>query len=83
MRSDPGPTGGYSSPADLDEISVLDVVEAIDGPTDAGRCVVANRACNAELPCALHGAWASARAALVGDLASTPLARLSAPPPGA
>ena len=77
VRSDPGPTGGYSSVVDLEEISVLDVVEAIDGPTDAGRCVVANRVCNAEVPCALHGAWASARTALVDELASTPLATLS------
>lgn len=68
VRSDPGPTGGYVLTADLDEVSVLDVIEAIDGPTDTGRCVVADRPCGASAPCVIHTAWAAGRAELVRAL---------------
>ena len=49
----PGPTGGYERQRDLDSLTVLEVVETIDGPTDNGRCVVAERLCDAAEPCAL------------------------------
>lgn len=76
VRSDPGPTGGYSLAAPLASVSVLDVVEAIDGPTDAGRCVVADRRCASGPLCAMHVAWSRARAELTASLASTTLADL-------
>jgi Rrf2 family protein len=79
VRSDPGPTGGYTATVGLDDITVLDVVEAVDGPTDTGRCVVADRPCNAGLPCALHGAWASARDALTTSLGAITLAATARP----
>src|SRR5262245_494536 len=45
VRSDPGPRGGYSAVVALERVSVLDVIEAIDGPTDVGQCVVADGPC--------------------------------------
>ena len=54
VRSDPGPTGGYRSCVDLGQVSVLEVIEAVDGATDGGRCVVAARACDGLAPCSLH-----------------------------
>ena len=50
VRSDPGPSGGYALAADLDSLSVLDVIEAIEGPTDSGRCVLADRDCSEVAP---------------------------------
>lgn len=79
VQSDPGPTGGYSITVSLDDITVLDVIEAIDGPTENGRCVVANRACDADAPCTLHSAWLNARAALLEALRTTPLRAVTAP----
>jgi Rrf2 family transcriptional regulator, iron-sulfur cluster assembly transcription factor len=79
VRSVPGPTGGYEALAALDALSVLDVVEAVDGPTDTGRCVVADRPCDAATPCVLHVAWAHARRELVASLAGLSLAAVSAP----
>ena len=55
VRSDPGPTGGYRCQVVLSEVSVLQVIEAVDGATDVGRCVVADRPCQAADPCVLHG----------------------------
>jgi Rrf2 family transcriptional regulator, iron-sulfur cluster assembly transcription factor len=76
VRSDPGPSGGYALVADPHQVSVLDVIEAVEGPTDASRCVLQDRACAAAGPCALHGPWSAARARLLDELAGTPLATL-------
>jgi len=73
VRSDPGPSGGYSLDSDLDSISVLEVIEAIEGPTDNGQCVLQNRACDEAGPCVLHESWSNARSELLERLASTPM----------
>ena len=76
VGSDPGPTGGYMAMVDLDEVSVLDVVEAVEGETDTLRCVLQDRPCRGSGPCALHDAWSRAREQLLGELAATPLSAL-------
>jgi len=43
----------------------------VDGATDIGLCVVADRPCQSADPCVLHVAWAAARNELVGVLQST------------
>lgn len=78
VRSDPGPSGGYSSCVDLDQVSVLDVVEAVDGVTDTGRCVVVDRLCDSNSPCALHIAWTRARVELIKVLGAMSLADVTA-----
>lgn len=78
VHSDPGPTGGYRSRVPLGDVSVLQVIEAVDGPTDVGRCVVADRPCAAVEPCVLHVAWAQARTELVRVLQSTPISTVPA-----
>jgi Rrf2 family protein len=79
VRSEPGPTGGYTATAGVGRVSVLEVIEAVDGATDAGRCVVAGRSCDATEPCPLHDAWAQARTELLRTLGSARLADLAAP----
>jgi Rrf2 family transcriptional regulator, iron-sulfur cluster assembly transcription factor len=74
VRSDPGPTGGYQLTADLDKLSVLQVIEEIDGPTESGRCVVTPGLCAARQPCSLHFAWATARHELTRSLDSMSVA---------
>ncbi|MGD9999381.1 MAG: Rrf2 family transcriptional regulator [Ilumatobacteraceae bacterium] len=74
VQSDPGPTGGYRCRVSLRDVSVLQVIEAVDGATDAGRCVVADRMCDAEAPCPVHAAWAQTRPRLVSVLSGTSVA---------
>lgn len=78
VHSVPGPTGGYEPLVDIDSLNVLDVVEAVDGPTDSGRCVVADRPCGATTPCALHAAWGLARRELMSSLATVSVGALAA-----
>lgn len=73
VRSDPGRSGGYTAVASLDDVSVLDVVEAVEGGTDVTACVLEDRPCAGGGRCALHDAWARARSDLLHQLASTPL----------
>lgn len=81
VRSEPGPTGGYVLVVPLDRLSVLDVIEAVDGPTDDGRCVVADTACDGDLPCVMHEAWTRARHELMRTLGSISMASLDLDPP--
>lgn len=74
VRSDPGPTGGYALTVDLDDVSVLAVIEAIEGPTDSGKCVLADRDCNEVETCALHTPWLRARSQLLAQLENTTVA---------
>lgn len=76
VRSDPGPTGGYAAAFEPATVSVLAVIEAIEGPVDTGLCVLEDRACAAAGTCALHRPWSRARANLVDELGSQSLASL-------
>jgi Rrf2 family protein len=74
VRSDPGPTGGYELSVDLGDLSVLDVIEAMEGPTVTGRCVLRGGPCAADDgTCALHESWVAARDALLARLEATPI----------
>lgn len=77
VRSEPGPTGGYVAIKPLEEISILEVIESIDGPSESGRCVVEGRPCDPDNPCALHSAWTKARSALLEELAATPVSEFA------
>ena len=72
LDSYPGPTGGYGLLADPHDISVLDVVEQIEGPIDNGKCVLAGGPCGDDL-CSVHDAWMEARAALREGFARMPV----------
>lgn len=80
VQSVPGPTGGYAATVNLDDLSVLEVIEAVEGPTDTGRCVLEDRPCGLGDTCALHVPWTRARTSLLAELAETPLSSLAEPP---
>lgn len=82
VRSDPGPSGGYSLAVALGSVSVLAVIEAIEGSTNSGRCVLADRPCNESGTCALHVAWLRARGQLLRELDATSVAEASLVPIG-
>ena len=80
VRSEPGPTGGYRAVCDPRDISVLDVIEAVEGPTDLAGCVLEERPCGGGGPCAMHVPWTKARTLLLAELAATSLDQLGANP---
>jgi Rrf2 family iron-sulfur cluster assembly transcriptional regulator len=76
VRSDPGPTGGYTAVVEPGRVSVLEVIEAVEGPTETKRCVLEDRACSAGGNCALHVPWSRARSQFLAELSSTSLSDL-------
>ena len=77
VRSDAGPTGGYSLAVSLEDVSLLQVIEAVEGPTDDGQCVLVDRPCEAAGPCALHVAWYRAREHLLAELDAASIAEVA------
>ncbi len=64
LDSRPGPTGGYGLVADPSDITILEVVEVVEGPINNGRCVLAGGPCGESDFCSVHDAWGDAREAL-------------------
>jgi Rrf2 family protein len=78
VRSDPGPTGGYAADFEPADVSVLAVIEAVEGPVDTGRCVLEDRSCAEAGSCALHRPWSRARGHLLDELEAQRLSSLLA-----
>jgi Rrf2 family protein len=81
LQAVPGPRGGYRLARAATEISVLDVVEAIDGNEPAFVCTEIRRrgptalpAREYRVPCAIHVVMDRADAAWRAELAATSLA---------
>lgn len=75
IASEVGRGGGYTTAVPIDQISMLDVIEAVEGTPEDGRCVMRGGPCQAASTCALHDAWTRARSALMSELESTPVGR--------
>jgi Rrf2 family iron-sulfur cluster assembly transcriptional regulator len=89
VESSPGPLGGYRLRAGAAP-SVLDVIEAMEGPMDLRTCVLdgesecASTQPDVLTPCAVHDAWVRAQQAMREELSrSAALSHaLSATEPG-
>jgi Rrf2 family protein len=66
-----GPTGGYRATSSGAEAVMFDLIEAVEGPFDDGRCVLRDAPCPAVEECGLHTAWTRARRALIDELRVT------------
>ena len=76
VRARRGPGGGYQLGRPAETISFRDVIEAVEGPSESGRCVLADKPCGGTDQCALHVPWSRARAQLMSELARTQLSTL-------
>jgi Rrf2 family protein len=66
-----GARGGVSLARSPAEITILEVVEAIDGPISLNECTFSPNACPFKGDCTLHDVWAETQSALVNKLGST------------
>lgn len=74
VESVPGRNGGARLARDAQDLSMLEVVEAVDGPVTLTRCVIRPGACPRDQFCPVHGFWKEAQKGLVSKLASTKIA---------
>jgi len=77
MESLKGPKGGVRLAKPGGEISLLDIVFAIDGEELLTECVLGLPGCDIEKPCPLHDMWGKVREDIRQMLGSTSIAEMA------
>jgi len=72
-----GTTGGFSLAAPADQVSVLRVVEAVEGTLQLNACLSGGAGCNRQGWCPAHPVWVEAQAALTEVLKNASIGRLA------
>jgi Rrf2 family protein len=78
LKSAKGRGGGFSLARPMHQITLIEIVEAIEGPQLLDACVVGLERCNDHMPCAQHDLYKPIRQRLKDYLRTTTLADLSA-----
>lgn len=79
LHTSRGARGGVTLAREAKEISLLEVVEAIDGPIQLNECVQNEGVCSFEDACPVRAIWCDAQDELVRRLKSTSFGDLIAP----
>jgi len=74
-----GVKGGFRLARKPEQVSLLDVIEAIEGPTAMSRCAIEASACNLSAACAVHPVWVNLRNMVEDYLRRTDFKTLSSP----
>jgi Rrf2 family transcriptional regulator, iron-sulfur cluster assembly transcription factor len=77
IESGKGPGGGVALRKATDEISVFDIVNAIDGNKIFDNCLLGHPSCNDLNPCSLHKLWKVSVRNLQEGFMQTSLAELA------
>lgn len=77
MESHKGPKGGVRLTKSGEQISLIEIVIAIDGPDLFTECALGLPGCGVEKPCPLHDKWAETRDAIRDMLEGTTLVELA------
>jgi len=77
IRSRRGSRGGFALAVLASNVSLLDVVEAIEGPLRLNQCINEDPSCDRKSWCPAHRVWADAQAAIVNVLGATSMAVLA------
>jgi len=76
LHTSRGARGGVTLAREPKDITLLEVVEAIDGPIQLNECVGNEKNCSLGNDCPLHSVWCAAQAELVKRLEATNFADL-------
>jgi Rrf2 family protein len=74
LRSSKGPTGGFTLRRKASEVSLMNIVEALDGLGDYDKCASGLAECNDEQPCGMHDSWNALRSRIIEYLKQTSIA---------
>jgi Rrf2 family protein len=78
LRSSKGRGGGFMLGKPAHEITLMQIVESIEGPQPLDGCVIGLSQCNDQMPCSQHDAYKPIRQRLKDYLNTTTLADLAA-----
>jgi Rrf2 family protein len=79
VEAAPGRAGGYRLARPSEEISLLDVIEAVEGDSRRRTCVLRGGPCGLDGTCDVHDVFFQGQEALRGTFARSTLAELAAP----
>jgi len=74
LQSSKGPTGGFHLRQKPEDISLMDIVQALDGLGDYEKCASGLSECNAQMPCGMHDSWVALRSRIIDYLKHTSIA---------
>ncbi len=77
VSSHRGTRGGFSLRVSGEEVTLLDVIEAIEGPTQMNLCLGSGPGCERKSWCGVHPIWKKAQSAFVQELGSVSIAHLA------
>ena len=77
VRSSRGKGGGFQLGRPAKNISLLDIIEAVEGPISINRCIVGRGDCGRESFCTAHPVWKKLQQRLKADLARISLQKLA------
>ena len=76
MVSHRGPKGGVSLARDASEITLMDMINAMEPENSFEKCILGLPDCGDATPCALHSYWGSARDQIKATFETVNLAEL-------
>lgn len=79
VSSKPGPSGGFQLERDPHELSVLEIVNAIQGPFRVNPCVIGFDICDRSRDCPLRPTWLKVQKDLEEGLGETTLGEIIGP----
>lgn len=77
VRSSPGPGGGLRLNQPAENITLLQILEALDGPMRLSTCLDQPEACGHDASCPSHQIWAGVQEKLVKELSAIRLSTLA------
>ena len=77
LKSSKGPGGGFRLNQPAAEISMLRIVEAVDGAGRYERCIGGSPECHDRAPCGMHDSWKALRSRIIDYLGGTSIADLA------
>lgn len=77
VTSTRGVAGGVTLAKEPEEISLLTVVEALEGPLALNECLLEDSSCEFMSECGMHTVWDEAQAAMVAVLKQKDLTNLT------
>jgi len=77
LKSSKGPTGGFCLRGPASDVSLVQIVEALDGLQDYQKCVSGLAECTDDAPCGMHDSWKGLRSRIMDYLEQTTIADLA------
>jgi Rrf2 family protein len=77
VRSSRGARGGFTLARPSSEITLREIVEAVEGPIVPNRCLIGKGACSREAACNVHPVWKAVQTQVVSILDCVTIADLA------